>query len=277
MKSNILLQGDIGTGKTRSLITLLPEYWDEPTGKMRTGAGLKAFVTSMEPGIEATIGRNLCGHPEAPSEPLHYHYIAPGERTLTQLYNYAILVTKMTISQLLTIPDPSKHMYTQYLDMLSNCCNFLCHGCDKSFGRVEDWDDTYAHAVDGLTGLTRASRQHIIGARPMIGREDYQPIQGFIDAFLEQHWSGTRCTAILTAHTDRRENEQTHRSEITIDTAGPALVKKLVRKPDEIITTERDDRGEYVWNTLPQGHASKHRRLPEAPDLAPDFSQIFRS
>ena len=277
MKANVLLQGEIGTGKTRSLITLLPEYWDDTTGKIRKGAGLNAFCTALEPGLEDTIDCNLCGHPEAPQVPLHWHYIPPGEVTWAQIRKYAVLARELSLSALITTQDPSRRAYTQYNDLLVNCQDFICHGCGKHFGDVSEWDDSYAHAIDGLTGLTRAAKQLFIGARPVIGREEYQPIQGFIEAFLDLHWSCTRCTAILTSHVDRRENEITHASEITMDTAGPALVKKLVRKPSEIIMTERTPRGDYVWNTAFQGNrATKRRRLPEAPNLAPDFAQMFR-
>jgi hypothetical protein len=270
MKANILLQGEINTGKTRCLMTLLANYEDEQ-GEIHEGAALTPFLISMEPGAAATLGRNLC-----PLGGIHHHYIPPGQITWTQSRNYVKIASTVSYENLLKITDPDRSKYTQLLDLYSTCADFICDGCSEEFGPIDEWGEDRAVALDGLTGLTKAARMMWLGARPVIGKNDYQPIQGFIEGFLENFWSGTKCSAILIAHTDRRENELTGISEITINTAGPALVRKLVIKPDEIITTERGERGHYQWNTLSTGNTvNKHRRLPESATLAPDFRQIF--
>lgn len=260
MKGNVLLQGEIGSGKTYCLHTLVK-------------AGLDTFIISMEPGLEATLGDYLCDR-----GPIHHHYIKPGEVSWEQIAKYAALALTLSLSQLIKTPDPSRASYDQYSQLLATCRNFRCDGCHKEYGRVEDWEDDRALAVDGLSGVTKAAKQMIIGARPVIGKEEYQPIQGYIEVFLDLMWSNTRCTAVLIAHTDMRQSEETGINQLTIDTAGPALVRKLIRKPDEIITTERNEKGEYTWNTLySRQTVTKRRRLPESADLEPDFSQLFKS
>lgn len=260
MKANVLLQGEIGTGKTYALRTLLR-------------CELDPFIISMEPGIETTLGDVICPHGA-----IHYHYIPPGEVTWKQARDYVTLASSVSLKTLMTTQDPNKDKYTQLRQLFKTCEEFVCDGCKQSFGDVEQWGEDRAIALDGLSGLTKAARQFHIGARPIIGRDDYQPIQGWIELFLERMWSSTKCTAVLLAHVDRRENDINSINQVTIDTAGPALVRKLVRKPDEIITTERDERGNFVWNTAYNvGTVMKHRILPERPDLAPDFSQLFRS
>jgi hypothetical protein len=276
MKANILLQGEIGSGKTRSLLTLLPEYIGE-NDKVFSGCDeLQPFLISMEPGAEATLGANLCNGKNNPA--IHHHYIPPASITWQESRNYIKLASVSSYESLLKLTDPNRQKYTQLLELYSTCADFICDGCTNSFGSIDDFGEDKVVALDGLTGLTKAAKMMWLGARPVIGKNDYQPIQSFIEGFLELLWAGTKCSAILIAHTDRRENELTGVSEITISTAGPALVRKLVVKPDEIITTERDERGQYVWNTLSTGNTvNKYRRLVEAPNLAPDFRQIFQA
>lgn len=272
MKSNVLLEGDIGTGKTRSLITLLPEYLDE-RGEVQRGAGLTTCLISMEPGAEATLGPNLCGGGNR--TPIHIHYLPPANVTWDTMQLWVKLAHTLTSKQLTDVQDPGRPQYMQFLELFAVCRDFICDRCSKSFGDAGEWDDSYAISLDGLTGLTKAVTFSTVGSRFYLSLPDIGSIQSQIEGFMDLFWGGTKCTAILLAHVEREVSPLTGLSTLTTATIGQKLAPKLARKPDEVIVTEVTDRG-YFWNTEELGRGLKRRRLPLSSTLPPDFSQLFR-
>src|SRR5690242_2898558 len=96
-KSNILIQGDIGTGKSRSLITLLPTYTDE-RGKRHTGAGQHVALIGIEPNADASLGEaNMCDGPSSPG--IHYHYIPTLGITWSEYRNWMSVINNMPIEK----------------------------------------------------------------------------------------------------------------------------------------------------------------------------------
>lgn len=273
MKSNVLLEGEVGTGKTRALITLLPEYIDE-RGKTQRGAGLHPFLISMEPGAEATLGPNLCGTPGAPSPAIHLHYIAPAKIDWQTISNYVRLANTVPLDALLKQTDPARNQYRQFMELFSVCQDFVCDNCGESFGDVGEWGEDRAAALDGLTGLTTAAVQNLVGGKPIRSLPEIGTIMEFIEGFMKLWWGNTRCTAILLAHVDREVSPLTGQSIITAHTIGQKLAPRLVKMPDEVIVAQRSD-DTYTWSTAAHGIELKRRRLPRADDLAPDFAQLF--
>jgi hypothetical protein len=274
MKSNILLQGEIGSGKTYALQTLLPEYWSEPSGSLFKGAGLHALCLSFDPGIDATIGRNLCGHPEAPSVALHHHYIPPVAVSWQTMRHWALLANTIDIEKLTQMSDPKRGEYGQFLDLFDACNRFVCDGCNKDFGSISELGEDWAAALDGLTGLTTVARRNMCGGSPFLSLPKIGGIQGLVEGFLDQWWGNTACNAILIAHIERETSPMTGMQYLALSTIGQKLAPKILKKPDEIILARRE-RGRYYWDTSDDDYALKQRRLPARPDLPPDFSQIF--
>lgn len=272
MKANILLQGDVGTGKTSSIRTLLPEYFDS-AGNTKRGAGLRTFVISMEPGIEAALGPNLCGGDVR--DGIHSHYHPPAAVEWSIMRKWAAIMHASSIEQAIKTVDPGRQSYTQFLDLFDTCAAFVCDICGENFGDVGEWDDSRAIAFDGLTGLTRMVTFSTVGSRPFLSLPEYGGIQSQIEGFMDLAWSGTRCTSILLAHIEREVSPLTGMSTLTTSTIGQKLAPKLAKKPDEIIVTECVD-GKYVWNTEEAGRGLKRRRLPLSTSLVPDFSQLFK-
>lgn len=274
MKANVLIEGDIGTGKTTSLRTLLLEYIDEH-GKVRKGAGLEAFIIPMEPGIEAALGPNLCGSAGAPSPAIHYHYIPPANVPWQTVSHYVKLANTIPLDALLKQVDPNRSQYRQFMELFSVCQDFVCDACGESFGDVGEWDDNRAIALDGLTSLTTAAIQNLVGAKPIRSLPEIGTIMDFIEGFMRLFWGNTKCTAILLAHIDREISPLTGQSVITAHTIGQKLAPRLTKMPDEVIVAQREG-GTYTWSTQAHGIELKRRRLPLADDLAPDFTQLFK-
>lgn len=277
MKTNVLNQGDIGCGKTRSLITLLPVYIDE-TGEAREGAGVEPFLISMEPGSEATLGRNLCGAPKHGDYVIHHHHIPAVNVPFETLAAYITLANSLPYDTLAKTEDPDKRSYQQAIALCDATRDFVCDHCHESFGAVREWGEERAIIIDSLTGVTKAFSMNAIGGKPFPSLPQVGLIMSLIEGFLENFWSATRCSAILNAHIDRENDPLSGMSKITVHTIGQKLAPRLVKKPDEVFQSYVGEDGSHYWSnqSLSGNEVMKRRRLPLSATLAPDYSQLFR-
>lgn len=276
MKTNVLNQGDIGTGKTRALITLLPTYVDE-RGDIHEGAGVAPFLISMEAGSEATLGRNLCGAPRHGDHVIHHHHIPAINVPFETLASYIELANSIPYDTLLKTEDPNKRQYRQAIELCDATRDFVCDHCGEHFGAVREWDDSRAIIIDSLTGLTKAFTMNVIGGKPFPSLPQVGGIMALIEGFLDNYWSATQCSAILLAHIDRENDPLSGMSKITAHTIGQKLAPRLVKKPDEVITSYVGEDGRYYWsNALIAGNeVQKRRRLPLSATLEPNYRQLF--
>lgn len=269
-KSNVLLQGDIGTGKSRSLITLLSSYIDE-NGKRHTGAGQHVALIGVEPNAEASLGANLCTDHD---DGIHYHYIPTMGISWAEYRNWMSVINNMPIEKALSIEDPNRRKCRQLLDVIDSCGAFVCDLCHAELGDMSEWGEDWTACLDGLTGLTTIAKHLCVGLKPILSRPDYNPVMGAVENFLDLFWGATKCNTVLLSHVDREVSPHTGISSITIHTIGQKLAPRLLKKPDEIITATYDE-GQYFWHTELPGTITKTRRMPRGVDLPPDFSQLF--
>lgn len=267
-KSNFLIQGDIGTGKSRSLITLLGSYVDE-RGKRHAGAGQHVALIGIEPNAEASLGRNLCTDHD---DGIHYHYIPTVALTWDQYRNWMSIINNMPIEKALEVQDPNRRQCRQLLDVIDTCGAFTCDLCNAELGDMSQWGEDWTAALDGLTGLTTIAKHLCVGMKPILSRPDYNPVMGAVENFLDLWWGATKCNTVLLSHVDREVSPHTGMSSITIHTIGQKLAPRLVKKPDEIITATYDE-GRYLWHTELPGTITKCRRMPRGVDFEPDFSK----
>lgn len=274
MKANILLEGDIGTGKTTSLRTLLPIYIDE-TGMEHRGAGLQLFVVSLDPGLKDSFGTNLCDGGEGCERKAHWHYIAPRPLDSVAAEQWVRFINQMSSDQLQKMVDPKRSEYDQFIKLYALCNNFVCQGCTKSFGSIYKMGEDCAVALDTLTGLTTIAKTNHVGGRPLITNPEIGTIHNTIETFMDLWWGSTSCSAILIGHIEREINPLTGASYIALSTLGNKLSPKLEKKPDDIILAVKDNAGKFWWDTAEKGMSLKGRHLPLANNLPADFTQIF--
>jgi len=282
VKINVLLEGQIHTGKTTALRTLLPVWIDNNKMEHR-GAGLSTFVVSLDPGIDASLGPNLCdGGATVRSlvAPIHYHYIPQRPMDSEAAKAWAARAHNMTTDNLIKFQDPDRNKYTQFLDLYELIDDLVCAGCAQHFGSIFKLGPEWAIALDGCTGLTNIARTNHVGSRPALSLPEYGTIMGSIETFMDLWWGNTLCSAVLIAHVERENDPLTGLSYITTSTIGQKLAPRLDKKPDDVILTERiiDQKGvKYVWNTAEKGMTLKSRHLPLRNDLPADFSQMFKT
>lgn len=269
-KSNIIIQGDVNTGKSRAEITLLPEYVDE-TGKWHRGAGQRVATIGIEANADVALGYNICGR-HTRGEGIHYHYIPTVAITWNEYKTWMGIINTMKMDKALEMQDPNRHKCRQLLDVIDACNSFTCDLCGEDLGDMSEWGDEWTAVLDGLTGLTTIARHLCVGMKPILSRPDYNPVMGAVENFLDLWWGATRCNTVLLSHVDREVSPVTGTTSITIHTIGQKLAPRLVKKPDEIITATYDE-GRYLWHTELPGQITKVRRMPRGVDFEPDFSK----
>lgn len=271
MKTNTVIQGFIGGGKTRSVLTLLPEYEDE-IGRLRRGAGLsRVGLIAMEPGYQHVIRGHGC------AQGLHVHYHPPAGVDWDTIAVYAKMLQVMSVKDVVETADPKKRQYTAFTDLLTKVCkSFTCDACGEDLGDIATWGDDSAVFLDGCTSLNTMVQQAVCGGKPVPSKPEYFTMLGFYLAFLRVVFQDCRCSVVLTAHIDREQDAVEGISTLTMDLIGQRLVKQVIKMPDELVTAYQED-GKYYWSNLPgrTGHILKRRALQPSDQLPPDFRQLW--
>jgi hypothetical protein len=150
-----------------------------------------------------------------------------------------------------------------------------CARTGESFGNIAGFDDTWAIAVDSLTGVNQMVSQHVKGHRPTMTQPEYGVCQEHIKDFLGL-WTSLRATFVLTAHVSRETNEVTGQERLTASTIGQALTPEIPPYFSEIVKTYVIGE-EYAWSTLDPAIDVKHRALPRENKIPPTFVPIIEA
>lgn len=269
MKTNTLLMGRVGTGKTHALRSVV-----------RAGVDLR--VISMEAGIEDVLGDIPCdpsrslGSTDWPAG-CHWKFIRPIDIPWDEVTKFITMMNKMGVGKLADVSDPNRSRYTQFLNVFATCQRFVCDRCGTDLGCVDDWDDSCALAMDGLTGLCKLCMQTLVGAKPFVSLPEYKAGQEAVMALMDMCLP-LRASFILLAHTDREMNE-VGATTLTVSGIGNKLAPRLVKAFSEVISAKREmtNRGmQFYWDTTESGEETKVRRLPWGDRLAPSFEPLLR-
>jgi len=268
MKTNTLLLGPIGSGKTYVLRTLLAEY-PTPTGATRRGAGLRCGLLALEPGWEATNGDLTC------DMGFHVRQHLPARIPWPSAEEWAGRIGTMSMKAVaeMEVPHIIRQDYQQFVGLYRHASHFVCERCEQDFGNVNDWDEDSVFVIDGLSGMSAMAIHLVVGPKPLMSLPQYGSAQTLIENYLKQ-CVGISASHVLTAHWARELNEVSGGTTITVDTVGVKLAPKILRLYDEIIVTQREG-NKYSWSTDDPRIDLKARRLPYAQNITPDFVNIF--
>lgn len=255
MKTNTLLLGPTGTGKTYSIRTLLD-------------AGLEVFVISTEPGIESVLG-------DTDPARLHWHYVKPQASTFSTLLESAEKINRLSFEQLAKSVDPNRREFTQWMEVLNQCANFIDQRTGEEYGDVTTWEENRALVVDSLTGLNIMAMDLVVGGKPVKGMQDWMIAQNNLEKFLQTLVTGTLCHFVLTAHVERETDEVLGGIKLMASTLGRKLAPKIPTFFDDVILAERDG-DKFFWSTTAANIDLKARNLSWGNRLQPTFTQIVK-
>ncbi len=270
IRTNALIIGPICTGKTDSLRTLLPEY--ERGGKAYRGANRTVLTLALEPGVIDTIGDCTC------EMGMHFASVSPFSVDWDILEGIAERVGASASENIVKVIDPNKRSYTQFLEVYSKLKRFVCERCEHDFGPVDKLDETYAVAMDGLTGLSKMSMHFTAGLKPVKTWNEYDAAGQLIENLLSKCCNDLRASFILLGHVDR-EKDEVHGSRMTVHTIGQKLAPRLTKDLfSEIVVARREDARnsqKFFWSTVEPNFDLKARKLPFSDSIEPDFSLLL--
>lgn len=250
-KTNTILMGPIGTGKTTALRTV-PE------------AGHQLLVLATEPGIEHILDHGpLC----------HWHYVPPAAEDWHTLTDNAVKLNTMTIESLIKAPWPPRRDYQQFIQLLRSCASFECDYCGKDFGPVDGLTDGM-FAIDGLSGLSKMSMDLIVGGKPIASQPEWGAAMGNIERLIMKLCGDTKCSFTLISHVEREVDEVTGGTRLMVSTLGRRLAPKIPKMFDEVVLCRRQG-SNFYWSSIDNGVDLKVRRLPFRDDIVPDFAPLL--
>lgn len=265
-----ILLGDVGAGKTDSLLT----YID---------AGLDLFVLVTEPtGVDTlldaarrrTAAAARTGRPCDYLSKLHYHLVKPGGLRMDTLIDQVKSVAVRDCSELQKIDAGllRKRDFPQYIEMLQSIADFHCDRTGERFGDVTTWGDTRVFCIDSLTGLSHAVMKQVAGTRPTMTQPEYGVAQNLIQE-LTTVLCGLNCFFALTAHMEFEYDELAQRSSRMVSTIGRKLAPKIPVLFSECILASRKE-GKFFFATDVPGVATKWRAMPQGANLPPTFKPL---
>jgi hypothetical protein len=257
----VLLQGDSGSGKTYSLITLIE-------------AGITPFIIFTEPGM-STLAKALEEH-HIPASKCHWKYISTSSQDWSAMVNMSQKINTLSYEGLAKAVDSDRAKYAQWLEVLTTCQNFICDRDGVAYGDVTEWGTGRALIIDSLTGLSEMAMNLVVGAKPTKAMPDWMVAQDNLLRFIHKLTNDLVCTFVLTAHLEREVDEVTGGISLMASTLGRKLAPKLPRNFDEVILTQRIGK-EFRWSTAKDNVVLKTRLLSLSDNLPPSFVPLVEA
>lgn len=257
----VLLMGDAGTGKTRSIATLVEE-------------GIEVFYLGIEQGIESLF-RYWTERKLPIPENLHWHKIDPPKASFKELAEQALKVNTLSYESLGKQVDLNRHMHNLFIKVNESFFNFPDDRTGKSYGDVATWGPERAIVVDGLTGLSRAAMSLTVGGKAIRNPGDYGIAQGQLENYLRLICDHCRCWFVLLAHVEKEIDPVVGGMKITVATIGKALPPVIPPMFSDVVYCVREGKT-WSWNTSGTGVVTKARNLPWAEGMEPSFKALFK-
>jgi hypothetical protein len=248
-----LLFGDIGTGKTRSIDSLLV-------------AGLKPICIFTEQGY-GVLG-------DALREKVSWVYVKPIKGSLEDLREQIKSIGTKNQSQLGQEHDRDRYINGP-LDRIIGSMEKFVDQNGRDWGNMGAWGTGVALVLDSLSGLTRAIWQNTTGKRALLDKPDYMLAQTQMEHLLAI-LCGLRCHVVVTAHAEKEVDTLNGGMRITPVLPGKALAGKIGRDFDEVILAERNGI-KFSWTNVREGALGKKRYLPYAADQTPAFGPLIEA
>lgn len=257
---NVLLMGPAGTGKTRSIATLVE-------------TGIEVFYLSIEQGIESLFAYwTDRGLPIPPN--LHWHKIDPPKASFKELAEAALKVNTLSYESLGKMVDLNRHTHNLFIKINESFFNFPDDRTGETYGPVDSWGPDRAIVTDGLTGLSRAAMSLTVGGKPIRNPGDYGIAQGQLEGFLRLICDHCRCWFVLLAHVEKEIDPIQGGTRVTVATIGKALPPLIPPMFSDVILAVRDGT-KWTWSTATVNAETKARNLPWAEGIAPTFQTIY--
>jgi len=256
---NVLLMGPTGTGKTHSIGTLVD-------------CDIEVFYFAFESGTESLIGYWKDRGLPVPAN-LHIITVKSASAGWADMADSIGFVNKLPYDALKKMSDPKKSKYNQ-LEKFLRAFNDVTDDLGNHYGCLDDFGPDKAVVFDGLTGLSAASMQTVVGGKADRDQKDWGLAQNILEMLLRKVCDDSRYTFVLLAHVERETDEVLGGVKLMVSTLGRKLPPKLSPMFSDAILTVRTGT-EWYWDTASAQADVKTRNLPIANKNKPDFKTII--
>lgn len=243
---SIMVIGDIGAGKTFSIISALK-------------AGLEVFVlvtenTGVDSLIEAVKAAGLT------TERLHWKRCTPARQSWKVLKDQAKITNSNGVGEIQEMKTGlDRFKYPAFMNLIDACENFICDRTKEDFGDVLTWGEDRMLALDSLSGLSEIASTHVTGHRITMTQPEFGVVQNHIMILLNQLTS-TNCHFMVTAHAELETDEVKGTTKLMASTVGRKLSPKLPRIFSDVVFAKQVN-GKYFWSTQENNVITKSRYL----------------
>lgn len=276
MMPSVILEGEMGTGKTFAGRTLLMDAKGGFDGPSVSGIE-KICMLAMESGWEEVLG-------DIPPKKLAVMYIPVSSGTWEGLKKMVSLANTASWESLSKMGGVNRHLYPEFDKVLGACANFIDERTGEALGPIFNFPQTYCFWFESISAFSEIAKNNAIGDKPMMIQSDYQLVQFPVIRFMNHVVFGTKCLFVATAHLEREQNTVNNQSELMISTVGKQIGHRLPRFFSDVIITDRIDTQsaggvttKFTWATVKPGVRTKTRNLPWSSELPPDFRPLIEN
>lgn len=259
----VLNMGLPGSGKTRSIITLLQ-------------ADLEVFVIGTEARFLETLLDTL-RELKIPIDKLHWQTIEPMKASWSAMIESARIINQLSYESLTQIKTGiRKQDYDQFIYLLMALSNFKCERTGKEYGPVDDWGADRALAIDGLSGINIMARDLVVGSKPVIAQGEWGVAMENEERLFLKLCSVLKCFFVLNAHVEREKDEVTGSTMNQVAVLGSKLAPRFPRHFSEVVLSYREG-ANYYWSTTTPLYALKKRSLPLSDKITPTYVPLVEA
>lgn len=252
---NVIIQGDSGAGKTRSLITLIP-------------MGITPFVLFTEP--ERAVLADI------PCPKLHWMYVRPGISSWEDLRSALKMVNVLSNDAQQKQDGVDRHKHNQIMDLVAGLGNFKCDRCGEAFGDVTLWKNDRAICLDSLSGVNHLAKTNKIGAKMVLSQPDWGVAMQSEEVLIQMLANIPEAMFILIAHMAMERDELSGRIIRMPSALGRKVAPELPRNFSDVITAVREG-NQFRWSTTEADTMAAARNVPWSNKLPPDFGPLIET
>jgi hypothetical protein len=284
-KTNILLYGSGGAGKSTSIATVFKLLTKIPNLKVRYLCTESNALVGMEDGLKRHKIELKPGQ-------LHYQVCRPNPLTSVTssqiVKEYEDNFLKLSDSDALKVKvatgDRAKR--TAFITILKGMAVFK--GIDYVTKEIEDlgdylkWDSDTIFVIDSLTSCVDYLVAEVKATRVATIMSDYQHVQSnLMSKIIIPLTEQSQCSIIMLGHPTMGEDQTVKQPKAEEDkimklypkTFGQALNDSIVSKFSETIYSYIDRQDNFYWAGKMEGVATSPRRIPRESKLVQDFSK----
>ena len=283
-KTNILLYGEGGTGKSTAIATLFKLLDKNPDLKVRYLMTEANAMDGMEDGLalhniklkEGQLAYMVC-KPKASTS------VSSAQIAREYEQNYLRVSENDALKVKIQTGDRAKR--TAFLSILKGMATFK--GIDyvtkeeKDYGDYLKWDDNTLLVIDSLTSCVDYLITEVKATRIATVMSDYNHVQtNLLAKIIIPLTEQAECSVIMLGHptigddnTVKQPKEKANRiTKLYPKTFGQAINNTIVSKFSETIYAYVDVKDDFYWAGKKSGVATSPRKIPRKDKLKPDFS-----